>query len=328
LGAGLEGLFKKARQLVEKLIKKLYSYSKNATNTVHASHFSVQRVKNMRQLLSLLRQKNFQLVGKTFALVKYSIQRAKRHRYRSSEDLTGTPHRGLVTLVKNLFGFLYTLVGFLVSFSEKRATSQKNIQFFKTAFNRYSGCQALKLSTGRFSRVSFIPRGGMGLDDFEAASKRVEEILRNETPLNRREGHVHSDTAKKFFGKIKSLRERGFSFIQLCGAFEKAGMLPEKSNPYSLRQAFLRETARRAKAEELLKAVKDTALEKTAAPSAKANMPDSTPAAKTTAARNNQARVPDKEAVEKEWIRKQTSTTVETGLGTIIKNSDGSFDYD
>jgi hypothetical protein len=163
----------------------------------------------------------------------------------------------------------------------------------------------------------------MGLDDFEAASERVEEILRNETPLNRKEGHVHSDTAKKFFVKIKSLRERGFSFIQLCGAFEKAGMLPEKSNPYSLRQAFLRERARRAKAEELLKAVKDTALEKPAAPSAKAN----TPAAKTTGAQNNQARAPDKEAAEKEWLRKQTSTMVDTGLGKIIKNSDGSFDY-
>jgi hypothetical protein len=41
-----------------------------------------------------------------------------------------------------------------------------------------------------------------------------------------------------------------------------------------------------------------------------------------------QARTPDKEAAEKEWIRKQTSTTVDTGLGKITKNSDGSFDYD
>jgi hypothetical protein len=29
------------------------------------------------------------------------------------------------------------------------------------------------------------------LGDFEAASERVEEILQNETPLNRKEGHVH-----------------------------------------------------------------------------------------------------------------------------------------
>jgi hypothetical protein len=166
LGAGLEGLFKKARQLVRKLIKKLYSYSKNASNTVHASHISVQRVKKARQLFSLPRQKNIQLVGKTFTLVKHSIQRAKHHDCRSSRDLTDMPYRGLVALVKNLFGFLYTLVGFLVSFSEKRATSQKNIQLLKTAFNRCSGCQALKLSTGRFSRVSFIPGGRDGLGRF------------------------------------------------------------------------------------------------------------------------------------------------------------------
>jgi hypothetical protein len=104
-------------------------------------------------------------------------------------------------------------------------------------------------------------------------------------------------------------------------------MLPEKSNPYGLRQAFLRERARRAKAEELLKAVKDTALGETAAPSPKANTPASTPATKTAGAQNNHTKAPDKEAAEKEWLWKQTSTMVETGLGKIIKNSDGSFDY-
>jgi len=165
------------------------------------------------------------------------------------------------------------------------------------------------------------------LDDFEAASKRVEEILRNETPLNRKGGHVHSDTAKKFFGRIKSLRGRGFSFIQLCAAFEKAGMLPEKSNPYSLRQAFLRETARRDKAEELLKAVKDTALEEAAAPSPKADMPVRAPSMKAAKPKNDPALTPDGEAAEKEWIRKQLSTAVDTGLGKITVNSDGSFDY-
>jgi hypothetical protein len=57
-------------------------------------------------------------------------------------------------------------------------------------------------------------------------------------------------------------------------------------------------------------------------------MSDSTRAAKATGAQNNQARAPDKEAAEKEWIRKQNSMTVDTGLGKITKNSDGSFDYD
>jgi hypothetical protein len=166
------------------------------------------------------------------------------------------------------------------------------------------------------------------LGDFEAASERVEEILRNETPLNRKGGHVHSDTAKKFFGKIKSLRGRGFSFIQLCGAFERAGILPEKSNPYSLRQAFLREAARRAKAEELFKAVKDTALEETEARSPKANIPARTVFTKAAGSQSGSAPTPDDRVDEKEWVRKQTSMTIDTGSGKITKNSDGSFDYD
>jgi hypothetical protein len=170
---------------------------------------------------------------------------------------------------------------------------------------------------GDFPVLVLFWEGGIGLDDFEAASERVEEILRNETPLNRKGGHIHSDTAKKFFGRIKSLRGRGFSFIQLCAAFEKAGILPEESNPYSLRQAFLREAARRDKAEELLKAVKDTASEEAAAPSPKADMPVSASGGETA----------KDEAAEKEWIRKQLSTPVDTGLGKITKNSDGSFDY-
>jgi hypothetical protein len=170
--------------------------------------------------------------------------------------------------------------------------------------------------------------GGIGLDDFEAASERVEEILRNETPLNRKGGHVHSDTAKKFFGRIKSLRERGFSFIQLCDAFEKAGILPEKSNPYSLRQAFVRETARRAKAEELLKAVKDTAFEETASRSPKANIPARAGFTKAVGSQSGSVPTPADRGDEKEWIRKQTSMTVDTGSGKITKNADGSFDYD
>jgi hypothetical protein len=57
-------------------------------------------------------------------------------------------------------------------------------------------------------------------------------------------------------------------------------------------------------------------------------VPDSTPVAKTKGTQNNQARAPGNEDAEKEWIRQQTSTTVDTGLGKITKNSDGSFDYD
>jgi hypothetical protein len=62
------------------------------------------------------------------------------------------PLRALVALVKKLVKFLFALVVFLVNFSEKHAASQKNIQLFKIAFNRYSSCQMPELSTNLFMR--------------------------------------------------------------------------------------------------------------------------------------------------------------------------------
>jgi hypothetical protein len=138
----------------------------NASNTVRASHISVQRVKKARQSVSLLSQKSIQLVEKTLALVKHSIQRPKRRGYSFALCFDEMLHCGLVALIKNLYEFPYALVGFPVSFSEKRAASQKNTQLFKIAFNRVSACQASKLSTRQFSRVSFIPGRGDRLGRF------------------------------------------------------------------------------------------------------------------------------------------------------------------
>jgi len=87
--------------------------------------------------------------------------------------------------------------------------------------------------------------------------------MKNETPLRKKEGQIYSSTAKKFFSKIRALRGRGFSFIQICKAFEKAEILREEPNPYSFRQAFVREAARQDRADELLREIKnDLAVEK------------------------------------------------------------------
>ena len=56
----------------------------------------------------------------------------------------------------------------------------------------------------------------MPLDDIELANERIEEVLKNETPLRKKGGQVYSIAAKNFFSKIKALRGRGFSFIQIC----------------------------------------------------------------------------------------------------------------
>jgi hypothetical protein len=138
IGIGGKGLFKKARQFVGKLIKKPFNYSKKATNTVHASHVSVQRVKKARQMVNLLCQKNIQLVGKTFALVKYSIQETNLHSDSFGLCLSELPLRALVALVKNLVKSLFALFGFLVGFSAKHSTFQDSIQC--------SGCQMPELS--------------------------------------------------------------------------------------------------------------------------------------------------------------------------------------
>ena len=97
------------------------------------------------------------------------------------------------------------------------------------------------------------------MNDHELADERIEEFLKNETPLKKKEGQIYSNTAKNFFSKIRALRNRGFSFIQIYKAFEKTGLLPEESNPYSFRQAFVREAAKRDREDELLREIKNEA---------------------------------------------------------------------
>jgi hypothetical protein len=114
-------------------------------------------------MVNLLCQKNIQLVGKIFALVKYSIQEANLHSDSFGLCLSEMPLRALVTLVKKLVKFLFALFGFLVGFSEKCSTFPQNIQFFKTAFSSGSGCQMPELSTGLFyAGAGMWPHWGCG----------------------------------------------------------------------------------------------------------------------------------------------------------------------
>jgi hypothetical protein len=162
------------------------------------------------------------------------------------------------------------------------------------------------------------------LDDLEAANGRIDAAIEHETPLRRKEGRIYSRAAREFFGKIRALRGKGFSFVQICGAFEKAGALPRDSNPYSFRQAFLRELSKRGRAEELLEEVKN-ACEPVTGPSA--------PISANAPARTNEPVKPGKNAPaakmesEEEKARRLTGTVVDTGLGKIVKHSDGSFEY-
>ena len=151
-------------------------------------------------------------------------------------------------------------------------------------------------------------------EDYGAAMEKAENILGEEAPLTRKDTRAYSKAIRSVFARVEKLRSKGFSFVQICAACEKAGILPNDANPYCFRQAFRRERARLLAEGELAKQIADGSktAEKTGAPSPKADRP---------------ADAPDGEAAEKEWIRKQLSTPVDTGLGKIIVNSDGSFDY-
>jgi hypothetical protein len=151
-------------------------------------------------------------------------------------------------------------------------------------------------------------------EDYGSAMEMAENILDEEAPLTRKEARAYSKALRSVFARVEKLRSKGFSFVQICAACEKSGILPKNANPYCFRQAFRRERARLLAEGELAEQIADGSgtAGKTAVPSPKADVPVS---------------ATDSETAEKEWIRKQLSTEVDTGLGKIIKNSDGSFDY-
>jgi hypothetical protein len=189
-----------------------------------------------------------------------------------------------------------------------------------------------KISTDTKTRGSFEIREVMNMEpeDYGAAMEQVESILGEDVPQMRKEAQTYSKALRLVFARVENLLTKGFSFVQICAACEKSGILPKNANPYCFRQAFRRERARLLAGGELAKLLAEGSetAKKAIAPSPKADMPDGTPAAKATGAQTNLAKRPGKEDAEKEWIREQTSTTVKTGLGKITKNSDGSFDYD
>jgi hypothetical protein len=177
------------------------------------------------------------------------------------------------------------------------------------------------LSPASANGVNVITRevGHMALDARkEAVERAVNSLFDEEAAICGADPYCYSMTASAAFEEIALLRGKGMRFEKICAAFAKEGLLPNDAKPHSLSQAFLREKRRR---------------EKTAR-----TEPSGTAKKSSATETNRAAKFPQKpvpaapdsggDAAEKEWIRKQTSTTVDTGLGEIIKHSDGSFSYD
>lgn len=181
------------------------------------------------------------------------------------------------------------------------------------------------------------------MEGLELANERIEEIMQNETPLRKKEGYVYSTAVKSFFSKIRALRSRGFSFIQICGAFEKTGLLPEESNPYSFRQAFIREFVRRDRTNTLLQELKNTitdeSLENKPAQvkatiqdvdNSNSGIKDKEPASSSLTnleKKGSEAIVTPNHMEKDQEVKEMTCYEIKTGTGYITKHSDGSFDY-
>jgi hypothetical protein len=128
----------------------------------------------------------------------------------------------------------------------------------------------------------------------EAAEEAVARLMDEENAIGSPSEGGYSKTVFWAFETIRSLRERRISFARICRSFEISGMLPENANPHSFRQAYARERARRTK-------TGNEAAKKTQAPPVNPAGPDRT-------------RMPD-------------DTPVKAKPGRVIKNADGSFEY-
>jgi hypothetical protein len=153
-------------------------------------------------------------------------------------------------------------------------------------------------------------------DEIRGLLKNAVTSVRKRAPIRRRDDVSYALIAKTGYEEILKLREDGYSYDIICEVFAESGLFPNGANPKTFRSAFLRETNRREK--KLKAAIPENpgAAQKADAPAVKTDSPANVIAPKP------------KDVSEKEWIRKQTSAVIDTGLGRIVKYSDGSFDYD
>jgi hypothetical protein len=143
----------------------------------------------------------------------------------------------------------------------------------------------------------------------EAAGKLIDQKSESERGL-------YARTVYLAFEEIGRLKDARISLAEICGAFERAGLLQENASPHSFRDAYRREKARRAKLKGGLNDG-DEGFSSRAYKSAIA-------AAKKT--EPPQTELPD-ESDETERLKELTGVWVDTGCGDILKLPNGSFDF-
>jgi hypothetical protein len=160
---------------------------------------------------------------------------------------------------------------------------------------------------------------GMTFNDRKEAIKyAVNKLLDEEMAVAGCNPYCYSAVASVAFEEIILLRKEGIRFEKICECFVNAGLLPTNARARSLSHAFLREKKKRGTS---TLEVNDNSTKKAAAPIIK---PPTSTFPKPELAKPQ----PDDETSEKERIRKMMGVTVNTGLGKIVKHSDGGFDFD
>jgi hypothetical protein len=150
----------------------------------------------------------------------------------------------------------------------------------------------------------------------EAAVKGAVDSIRKIPAVRRRKNVSYAVVVKVGYEEIQKLKDDGYSYEIICKMLSENGALDVNASPKNLCTAFLRETKRR-----LSRARMNS--------SNKAASGIYAPAEKIVPAAVNQNNGGEANKTErdKEQARTQTGTVVDTGLGKIIKNTDGSFDY-
>jgi len=160
----------------------------------------------------------------------------------------------------------------------------------------------------------------MEMENDDGGIGRVYERLSAEGPLWKCDPCVYHATVCRYFQQIQAMRREGFSYVQICRAFEEEKVLPGNPKVNSFRQAYRRERVRRERGGILKSLLKGDGGELPRKPAVK---PVIMPEPQVTTAKTP-------EEVEKERQKRRIGgTKVETlNGGTITKYTDGGFDFD
>ena len=158
------------------------------------------------------------------------------------------------------------------------------------------------------------------MEEANEGIERVIQKLRNEVPLRKCDAMIYAARAREYCKEIQRMRNDGFSYLQICRAFEEERLLPENSNVDSFRQACRRAFIKQGKH-------KDLAVAKKEAPEPVTGKAPEGPPKKEEARR--EVATQTAEALERERRKKLgLDKPIYTGTGRIIKHADGSFDFD